>query len=163
MTKRTFRYFGVVITLLISLSIIVLASRGETDELRRDLLVKVINFAINNGHYNPGDINDEFSEKAYSLYIDRLDYGKRFLLQEDVDQFDQYKNSLDDAMNDIDFTFFDLSVDVLNERINEAQEYYKEALSKPFDFNKDEFYEFDADKTEFAKSKNDLKDRWRLL
>ena len=163
MTKRTFRYFGVVITLLISLSIIVLASRGETDELRRDLLVKVINFAINNGHYNPGDINDEFSEKAYSLYIDRLDYGKRFLLQEDVDQFDQYKNSLDDAMNDIDFTFFDLSVDVLNERINESQEYYKEALSKPFDFNKDEFYEFDADKTEFAKSKNDLKDRWRLL
>ncbi|MCB2219396.1 MAG: carboxy terminal-processing peptidase [Bacteroidetes bacterium] len=163
MNKRTFRYFGVAMALLLSVSIFVLASRSETDELRRELLIKVINFAINNGHYNPGDLNNEFSEKAYSLYIDRLDYGKRFLLQEDLDELDQYKNSIDDAMKDIDFTFFDQSVDILEQRIEEASSYYKDILAKPFDFNLDEFYEYDADKVGFSASKKELKDRWRLL
>ncbi len=163
MNKRTFRYFGVAMMLLLSISIIVIASRSETDELRRELLVKVISFAVNNGHYNPGDMDDDFSKKAYSLYIERLDYGKRFLLKEDIDQLDQYKTSIDDAMKEPDFTFFDLSVDLLDYRINEAGEYYKDILSHPFDFNKDEFYQYDADKVDFTESKKELKDRWRLM
>jgi carboxyl-terminal processing protease len=163
MNKRTFRYFGVAVMLLLSISIIVLASRSQTDELRRELLVKVINFAINNGHYNPGDVNDEFSEKAYTLYIDRLDYGKRFLLQGDVDELDQYKTTIDEAIKDIDFTFFDESVNILNQRIEEASSYYKDILAKPFDFSLDEFYEYDADKVDFTATKKELKDRWRLL
>ena len=151
------------ITILVSISIIVVASRNETDELRRDLLVKVINFAISNGHYNPGELDDEFSAKAYSLYIDRLDYGKRFLIQEDIKQLEPYKNTIDEAMQDIDFAFFDLSVEILNNRIAEAQNYYKSILEQPFDFNKDEFYEYDADKIDFVADKNELKERWRLL
>ena len=55
-------------------------------------------------------INDDFSEKAFKLYIERIDYGKRFLLQEDVENLSKYKKELDDAMKNIDFAFLDLSV-----------------------------------------------------
>ncbi len=160
------RYLRITIiaALLVSASLIFLSFRGGDDnsELRKDLLMKVISFAIDNGHYHPGDINDEYSEKAYDLYIDRLDFGKRFLLKEDVDQLSKYRKELDDAMLEIDYTFFDLSIDLLNKRTKETEAYYKDILSKPFDFSKQESFEFDADKKEFAKSKKELKDRWRL-
>ena len=138
-----------------------IASRSNTDDLRRDLLVKVIAFAINSGHYHPGDIDDNFSKKAYDLYIDRIDFSKRFLLQEDIDKLSKYKKELDDAFNDVDFEFFDLSVSILNKRIEDAKEYYTDILEKPFDFNIDEMYEFDSEKKDYAQDRAELKERWR--
>ena len=149
--------------LLLSVSIIVLASRsGGEDQMRRELLIKVISFALDNGHYNPAELNDEFSEKAWTLYIDRIDFAKRFLLQEDIDELEAYKTELDDAMKDINFEFFDLSEELLVMRIAESEAYFKEILSSPFDFEKNEWYEYDSEKREFAKNKKELKERWRI-
>ncbi len=155
---------SIIAALLVSASLIFLSFRGGDDisELRKELLLKVISFAVDNGHYDPGNIDDEFSEKAYDLYIDRLDFGKRFLLKEDIDQLSEYSKELDDALVDIDYTFFDLSIDLLDVRTKETQGYYEDILAKPFDFSKQESFEFDTDKKEFAKSKKELKDRWRL-
>ena len=159
------RYLKITIlaVLVVSASLVFLSFRGGEDnsDLRKDLLMKVISFAIDNGHYHPGDINDEFSEKAYGLYIDRIDFGKRFLLQEDVDQLSKFKKELDDAMIEVDYTFFELSVDILEKRIKETQDIYVDLLAKPFDYNKDEIFEFDSDKRTFAKNKKELKNRWR--
>lgn len=160
MNIRSFKIFGVAL-LIFAGSLIVLSSQNSSDDLRRDLLVKVISFAINSGHYEPGDINDKFSEKAFKLYIERIDYTKRFLLKEDIDQLAVYEKKIDDAMRDIDFEFLDKSVELLNTRTLEAKGYYEEILNKPFDFKEDETYEYDADNLDFAKTKAELKERWR--
>lgn len=160
MNIRSFKYFGIAL-LFIAGSLIVLASRNNSDDLRRDLLLKVISFAVNSGHYHPGDIDDEFSEKAFSLYIERIDYAKRFLLLEDVNKLGEYKKELDDAMRDIDFEFLDESITILNKRTAEAKDYYTEILNKPFDFEMEEEYELDADKIGYVKTKLELKERWR--
>jgi len=160
MNIRSFKVLGIVF-LFVAVSIVFLAARSSSDDLRRDLLVKVISFAVNSGHYNPGDINDKFSEKAYDIYIERIDYAKRFLLQEDIDALSVYKKELDDAMQEVNFEFLDKSVVMLDLRTEEAKEYYKDILDKPFDFNKEETYEFDADNIEFVKTKKELKERWR--
>jgi carboxyl-terminal processing protease len=73
----------------------------------------------------------------------------------------EYKKELDDAMRDVDFEFLDKSVTVLNKRTEEAEDYYTDILNQPFDFDIDEDYEFDADKIEYVKSKQELKERWR--
>lgn len=146
---------------LIFASFLFISYQSSTDDLRRDLLVKVVSFAINSGHYHPGDIDDKFSVKAYNLYIERIDYAKRFLLKEDVEKLSKYKKELDDEMKNNDFEFFDISVSVLNKRINESENYYKEVLKKPFDFETDEYYEFDPDKKDYAANKTELKERWR--
>lgn len=160
MNIRSFKVLGIVF-LFVAVSIVFLAARSSSDDLRRDLLVKVITFAVNSGHYNPGDINDKFSEKAYDIYIDRIDYTKRFLLQEDIDALSVYKKELDNAMQEVDFEFLDKSVAMLNMRTDEAKDYYKDILDKPFNFNKEESYEYDADNIEFVKTKKELKERWR--
>ena len=160
MNIRSFKYFGIALLFLTG-SLIILASNSSSDELRRDLLLKVISFAVNSGHYHPGDIDNEFSEKAFNLYIERIDYAKRFLLQEDVDQLADYKKELDDAMRDIDFEFLDKSIVVLDKRTLEAKDYYTDILKEPFDFSADEEYQYDADQIDHVKTKQELKERWR--
>jgi carboxyl-terminal processing protease len=162
MNFRKIKIFSL-ISILILVSVLFVSSQNSTDQLRRELLIKVLTFAIDNGHYKPADMNDDFSEKAFNLYIDRLDFGKRFLIQSDVDELADYKYEMDDAMRDLDFTLFDRSVSILDGRIVEAQGYYRDILEKPFDFKKNETYEYDPDKLEFAKNKQDLKDRWRKI
>ncbi len=160
MKLRAFK-LAAIAAIVISVSFFVFGNRSQSDELRRDLLVKVISFAIENGHYDPGDINDEFSEKAFYTYLDMMDYGKRFLIREDVRELEKYKDELDDAMVNVDFEFFDLSLDILERRIDEAQSIYREILSQPFDYSSKESWEADSDERAYAASKEELKEYWR--
>jgi carboxyl-terminal processing protease len=162
MNNRSFKLFVVAIVLLLSVSFLVVGSRNSNDELRREMLFKVINFAINNGHFNPMELNDSFSERAFDLYIDRIDFSKRFLLQEDVKKLAEYRYQIDNAILNMDFELLDLSVSILDVRTSEAENYFREILKSPFDFGKEEYFEFDSDKIAFAESKKSLKDRWRL-
>jgi len=147
--------------ILISISFIVLASKNGSDELRKDLLIKVITFAVENGHYDPGDLDDNFSEKAFGSYIKMLDYGKRFLVRDDIQTLSRYEKELDDAMINVDFEFFDLSIELLEQRIGEAKNIYTDILTHPFDFDTDESYEADVDKRVFASDQKELREYWR--
>jgi len=164
MKSKLFRIIAIPV-LIISITIIVFASRTGNQEdsngVRRTLLLKVITFAIKTGHYDPGKIDDEFSKKAFKLYIDRIDFSKRFLLQEDIDKLSEYKTKLDDAMLNDNFDFLNLSTQILTKRTTEAEEYYKEILDKPFDFTLNEKVEVDAEKRNFAATKNELREVWR--
>jgi len=162
MRSRYFKLGGIALLISVS-SFLFIAFQNNTEDLRRDLLLKVISFAISNGHYNPGEINDDFSEKAFALYIERMDFGKRFLLQEDIEKLSKYKKELDNAMNDVNFEFFDLSVSILDKRTIESEAYCKEILSRPFDFTANDKVEIDAKKLDFAKDNNELKGRWNKL
>ena len=164
--NNRFLRVAVVALLTVSISVLVLASRSgssndDSSKLRRELLIKVIDFAIENAHYDPGKIDDGFSEKVFENYIKNIDFGKRFLLQEDIDRLSKYKESIDDEFLSSQFEFLDLSVDILNKRIDESAGYYKEILAQPFDFSKEESYELDPDKVDFAADKAALKERWR--
>ncbi len=164
MKSKLFRIIAVPI-LIVSITLIVFASRTgdqeDSDSMRRMLVLKVITFAIKTGHYDPGKIDDEFSKKAYKLFIDRIDYSKRFLLQEDIDKLSEYETKLDDAMLEDNFDFLDLSIQILNKRTKETEDYYKKSLNKPFDYTLSEKVEVDAEKRNYATSKGELKEIWR--
>ena len=162
MRSRYFKLGGIALLISVS-SFLFISFQNDTEDLRRDLLLKVISFAISNGHYNPGEINDNFSEKAFNLYIERMDFGKRFLLQEDIEKLSKYRKELDNAMNNVNFEFFDLSVSIMNKRTIESEAYCKEILSRPFDFSVNEKVEIDAEKLAFAKDENEMKVRWNKL
>lgn len=125
------------------------------------MLIKVINFAINSGHYHPAEINNDFSEKAFGLYIERIDFGKRFFIKGDIETLSKYKRDLDDEMKESTFKFFDQSVAILDKRIKETEKYYQEILGQSFDFSVNETFEFDTEKLDFAAGQSALKDRWR--
>ncbi len=152
----------IIIPLFLFLIAGTLISYTLSDNERKDkFLLGVIFQTLNYGHYQPAVINDEFSKKAYKLYLERLDKNKIFLLQEDVSQFKKYINLIDDETKQTSYDFFNLSNDIIEKRIDEAVVYYKDALSKPFDFKKNETIELDGDKKDYNKDKAELKESWR--
>ncbi len=136
---------------------------GDKKQVDDKTLIRIIIENLNAAHYNPVPINDEFSKKAYSLYLKRLDVNKRFLLKEDVDRLKKYETQIDDEINDGTTKFFDLSINILETRVKEASEYVNEFLATPFDFTKDENLQTDPDKKDFAKDKKALKEEWRKI
>ncbi len=128
---------------------------------KEEALDQIIMQSLNNIHYSPLEVNDKFSEKVFKLYIKRLDYNKKFLLQSDVDELKKYDRSIDDDINNARFNFFNKSYDIINQRVDEAQAFYKDILTQPFDFSKEETLQLDPEKINFCKSKEDLKDAWR--
>lgn len=130
---------------------------------RNQILLDMLMSALNQAHYTPLKVNDEFSEKAYDLYLKRLDYNKKFLLQSDVDQLVKYKKQIDDEVNTGSFDFYNLATDLITKRIKEKENWSSELLAKPFDYNVDEEYQTDGEKIHYAKTEAELKDEWRKM
>jgi carboxyl-terminal processing protease len=162
MKSRYIKIAGLFLLISVS-SILFIASQNSTDDLRSEILLKVMTFAISNGHYSPAKVDDAFSQKAFKIYIERIDFGKRFLLQEDINKLSEYKNELDEAMNNIDFRFFELSVATIEKRTQESAVIYKDILSKPFDFSSNETVEIDPEKIDLAADSKAMKTRWMSI
>ncbi len=130
-------------------------------ELRNELTMKLVLQFLNQAHYNPQQINDEFSEKVHSQYIRRIDPTKRFLLSEDIKAFEKYKAYLDDEINAGSFEFFDYSFNTMTARVGEAKAVFQEIISQPFDYSKKEYVDFDYDVLTFAKNEQERRESWR--
>jgi carboxyl-terminal processing protease len=135
---------------------------SENPDLRKDrVLLEVLMKSLENSHFQPKQVNDEFSEDVYELYLERLDFNKRFLLKDDVKELERHKFQLDDQIRSGSYEFFDRSYELYSKRTNEARSYYPEILDKAFDFTLEEEIELDEEKRDFAKSKKELKEFWR--
>ena len=125
------------------------------------LLIQLITYVLDNGHFNPQDLNDNFSENVFEDYLNQLDPFKRYFYESDIKDFEAFKTQLDDQIKDYDVAFFNLTHDRLLKRIEESKAIYAEILEKPFDFTKDESYTADYEKLEYVKNKREMKERWR--
>jgi carboxyl-terminal processing protease len=139
----------------------ILYNKDSAPEGKNQILLKVLMQGLNSGHYQPEKVDDAFSKKVYDLYLERLDYNKKFLLASDVQQLDKYKTAIDDQLKQGSYEFFDASAALIAKRMKESEAYYKEILAKPFDFAKDETIETDGEKLAYAKDKAELKEAWR--
>ncbi len=125
------------------------------------LLIDLITYVLDKGHYDPKDMNDDFSAGVYTDFIERMDPLKRYFLASDIEDFSIYKNDIDDQIKNKDLTFFNLVYDRFKERQKDSRKFYKDILSKKFDYTVDESINVDYDKIEYATSKKELKERWR--
>lgn len=157
--KRNYKILVLVVAL--SLAMWGFMPKKESDPGKDKLLIELLNFVIERVHYQPADINDEFSKGIYKDYISALDPSKRFFLQSDIDEFAKYETKIDDQIINRDLSFFDLTYNRLMQRIKESKSYYKDILAKPFDYEIDETFNTDYDHMPYASNLSELKDKWR--
>tara|TARA_R110002020_G_scaffold373464_2_gene584944 strand:+ start:76237 stop:78405 length:2169 start_codon:yes stop_codon:yes gene_type:complete len=132
----------------------------ETDD-KDKLLLDLITYVLERGHYQPKDIDDDFSVNVFEGFLDILDPTKRYFLESDIQEFEKYKFQLDDQIKNTDITFFDMVYQRLLKRMEDAKEIYKEVLDEPFDYSVDETIEINYDGQGYVDSRKDLKERWR--
>ena len=125
------------------------------------LLIQIITFVIEQGHFDPIAIDDAFSEELFSDFIEVIDPVKRYFYESDYKDFEKYKLTIDDQLKVSDITFFNVVYERFISRIEESKSIYKDILSKPFDYSIDESFDTNYENSDFAKSKRDMKERWR--
>jgi carboxyl-terminal processing protease len=159
--KRNYKILLIVAFVSISLFAFKINASKDTDPEKDKLLLELLTFVIQKGHYNPATIDDTFSKGIYKDYIQALDPSKRFFLQSDIDEFSKYETQLDDQLLNKDLTFFNLTYERLMKRMEESKKIYKNVLSQPFDYNVDENFNTDYEKAPYAKDSKELADKWR--
>jgi len=130
-------------------------------EEKESMIMHALLSVMEQVHFSPKSMDDQFSEKAYDLYLGAIDPYKRFLTQEEVDQLEVYRTSIDDQAKNRTLEFFDLSVGLIDNADKRAKMLYESLIDGEFDLSLDETIELDGEKKGFAKNETELKNLWR--
>lgn len=156
------RKIRILLTVLVpTLLFLGFSSKEALNPDKDKLLLEIISYVLERGHYSPKEIDDAFSEQVYQKYLEGLDGQHRFFLQADINNFNRYRNKIDDELKATSLSFFDLTYDRLMARMEQVKGFYDEILEQPFDFTADETIDLDYEKLPYVTNLNALKNRWR--
>ena len=156
-------FFTLLIAFIMCLASCSFVSKDFDTSDKDNLVIQLITYVLDQAHYLDKEINDEFSEKVFNTFLENLDPFKRYFYSSDIKDFSAYKYSIDDAFKNPNLEFFDLVYERYSKRMSESEEVFKDILSQPFDFSKDEVCECDFEVLDYVKTKDELYDRWRKL
>ena len=157
--KRNLAY--ALIAMLVAVASCSFTNKSFENDDKDKLLLDLITYVLERGHYEPKIINDDFSVSVFEDFIDILDPTKRYFLEDDIMEFEKYKFQIDDQIKNTEIAFFNLVYDRLMTRMQDAKDIYKQVLADPFDYNVEENISISYEKKLFVASKSDLKERWR--
>ena len=67
------------------------------DQTDKDkLLLQLITYVLDQGHFVEKEINDDFSRKVFNEYLNIIDPYKRYFYELDIEEFKKYEDQLDD-------------------------------------------------------------------
>ncbi len=157
-----------VFLLLLSLAQFQAVAKGPKEKVQPDprkdkVLGMLIKSALENYHYKSLTINDEVSRKAFDEYLKRVDYGKQFLLKSDVKKLEKFRSQMDDQLSDGKHTLIELTQQILDKRVDQADKFREEFFKKEFDFSKKEELELDPEKRKWTSTEKEMKEHWRKI
>ena len=153
---RILIFSGIVLSLIYGFSFFNLRTNPEKDKL----LIEIMSYVLERGHYDPETINDSFSENVFMNYLESMDGQHRFYIQTDIDNLNQFKTKLDDQIKESKLDFFDFSYKKFIQRQEQIKAFYKPLLDRPFDFTLDEELNLDYETMGYAESLSELKKVW---
>lgn len=113
-------------------------------------------------HYSPRKFDDNFSKEVFKKYLaEKIDDQKNLLLQSDIRELKKYETKLDDEILGGPVQFVPAVSTIIKERIAESAVIYKDILSKPFDFTKDEAVNLNNEQLDYPATEADRKEAWR--
>tara|TARA_B110000967_G_scaffold33546_1_gene32219 strand:- start:7276 stop:9405 length:2130 start_codon:yes stop_codon:yes gene_type:complete len=157
--KRNFNIF--LLSILVAFASCSFTSKSFDDPDKDKLLMQLVTYLLEQGHFQPKDINDDFSEGVYTSFLTQIDQFKNYFYQSDIDDFQRFETQLDDQILKHDVSFFNLVYERLLKRIEASKGFYSKVLEQPFDFDIEEVYSTDYENSSYANSKSELLDKWR--
>ena len=112
-------------------------------------------------HFLRKPIDDEIAARWFNTFLSALDPLKIYFLQSDVDSFAERKSSLDDLVRRGDVSFAYEVYDRFLERVDERIPIVEELLNSKLDFNQKESIVIDRDIAVWAKTQDEVRDKWK--
>lgn len=134
---------------------------GLKPSIQHEVIAKEVANILESYSYKKAPMNDSLSNIVYDNLIKTIDQGKVYLLKEDIESFEKYRNTIsqDFKNGDLSAPFF-----IFNEytkRYLEALEYALEQVDAPHDFSKKEYYTNYREKLDWFTSREEVMDQWR--
>ncbi|MGK0253679.1 MAG: carboxyl-terminal processing protease [Mariniflexile sp.] len=162
MKKIMWRNYKILLlSLLLAFGSCSFTSKKFSNPDKDKLLIQVITFVLEQGHFDPIVLDDAFSAELFKDYLEIIDPVKRYFYESDYKDFEKFKLTIDDQLKATDITFFNIVHERMIKRIEEVKAIYKEVLSEPFDYSMDETFNTDYEYTRFVKNRKEMKERWR--
>jgi len=128
---------------------------------RHKQATSVIIHIIQTYHYKKKILDNDLSSEILDNYLDNLDQNRSFFTQEDINQFEEYRFELDEALSEAEL---DPAFEIFRryrQRVAERSLYAIEILKSDFDFTVDEEFRFDRRDISWLEDTNSLDEIWR--
>ncbi|RYD80496.1 MAG: PDZ domain-containing protein [Sphingobacteriales bacterium] len=160
------KFLPVILVLTAASFFVAFQSQGKNDNAdnprsRYAKILRNVGILLEEGHYSPKKIDDNFSKDVFKKFIEDLDGDKNVLLQSDVDGFKKYETMIDDEVHGAPIESFYAVNTVYLKRQAEMPAIYKEILGKPFDFSVNESIDMDSKNRSFPKTESERKELLR--
>ncbi len=112
-------------------------------------------------HLSQQKLDDTISKRAFEMFIKALDPMKIYFMQSDIDDFRQFETEIDDTIKRGDYSIaFKIFKQFLN-RIDQRAELAAQLVDEEFDYTVEEEIVTDRDLIDYAKTEDEVLDRWR--
>lgn len=113
-------------------------------------------------HYAYSSFDQELGKRTLDSFIKSWDPGKVYFYQSDVDDFKKkYEGSLNKQISSADCSAVDDIMSRYSKRFEERQNYIYKLIEEKYDFTKDEYMDIDSKAMTYAKTSEELNERWR--
>lgn len=141
-------------------------SVGRADDLAAPTrsersVAKVVARMMKDEHLSNRGLDETISSRAFDQYIKTLDPLKLYLLQSDVEDFEQWRNQIGEQLSAGDYTAALEIYKRFIQRVDERTKLALELVDAPHDFTIDEEMATDPDRLTFARDENEIREVWR--
>src|SRR5580704_11903024 len=149
---------AVMVTLVASTIFAHQAAEPRAAESKTAMLVSKM---IEQSHISHLKINEEISVKLFNRYLELLDPRKLYFSQADVEALGQDRAKLGEKMKagNVDFAY--RAFDLFLQRVKDRNALATQLVDAKHDFTVDEGMVIDAEKLPWAKTEDELHERWR--
>src|SRR5436190_11370371 len=159
MLRRT--VLPVVLILLLDITLWAFKQNDKEGDSKEQMLLTAIGSILEQKHFSPKTIDDNFSKQVFAKYLEALNPEKDIFLKQDIDYLKKYELTLDDEIHGAPLIFYSDASSVYLKRVDEVIQLYKQILAKPFDFTQKEEIQLDDDKADFPADEAARKEQWR--
>ena len=138
-------------------------SQGENGKslTNQQKILTTLGSIIEQNHYNPKPINDNFSKEVFKRFIQTIDGDKNLFLEADIQSLKKFEITIDDEIHGAPIQFIPAVNELYSKRIQEVSALSEEILKRSFDFSVNEEIVLDNEKTIFGKTAAEREDKWR--
>ena len=156
------RIFDFVFSFIFTINLLFGSSFSSFNDSDKDkLLLEIIAYVIDKGHYSPKEMNDDFSKNVFNSYLEMLDGQHRFFLRADIDNFKRHETEIDNQLKSANIDFFNLTYNQAIIRVEQVKNFYPSLLEKPFDFSVKATTSLNYKNLPYAVNLSELKAIWR--
>ncbi|NNE39009.1 MAG: tail-specific protease, partial [Gammaproteobacteria bacterium] len=121
---------------------------------------EIILHIIENYHYRTRPLDDSLSNEILNSYLESMDPNKSFFTRSDINEFEKYRYTLDDALDESELDPAFIIFRRYRSRVQERVEFALNELQGEFDFTIDEDYQFDRSELPWPDS-SEQNEIWR--